>query len=281
MKKYPEIDTHYHLGTTAGGCNREKALLEWMDQYEIDIQIIMQMNEGTMHATPKWNPCIGNDFIGRIQKKYPKKIIGLGGVLPWWQPPKTYLYGEKAGQPFDRVKENPVMDELERIVVELGLYGLKVHPFEHHYQINNPYIMFPIYKKLEQLSKKVNRKLIIFIHAASDDIGNTPEGIADAARRYPNLTFIVSHSGYPRAIPTLVNSLADLPNVMLDLTTVAAPKMLTEAYRVFGATRFTAGSDGPFASGTMKKTIVECLTDDEEERALILGGNLMNLWELE
>lgn len=281
MKKYPVIDTHYHLGTSAGGCNNEEQLFTWMEKYGIDIQIIMQLNEGTMHVSPEWNPCIGNDFIGRMQKKYPNKIMGIGTIIPWYQPPKYYLRGPKKGQPFDLVTRNPVLEEVDRVIKDLGLYGLKIHPLEHGYQINNPYIMFPIFERMSELSKECGRKLIVFIHAAGDDIGNTPEAIADVAKRFPELIFIVAHCGYQRAIHTLVSTLAGLPNVMLDLTTVAIPGLLYDAYPAFGPERFCAGADGPFATGTMKETIVNSLTQNEDERALILGGNLMKLFGLE
>ena len=49
------------MGASAGGCNSEAQLLEWMERYGIDMQIIMQLNEGTVHRTPEWNPCLGND----------------------------------------------------------------------------------------------------------------------------------------------------------------------------------------------------------------------------
>lgn len=275
MRKYPVIDTHYHLGTSAGGCNSEESLLKWMDDNELDYQIIMQVNEGTTHHTPQWNPCLGNDFISNMQKKYPDKIIGIGTVLPWYQPPLIYSAGEKYGQPFQKMGGNPAVEEAERIVKDLGLYGLKLHPLEHGYQINDPHIMFPIYEKLTEMQEKTGRKLIMFVHAAGDDIGNTPEGIADAASHFKDLMFIVSHCGYARAVPTLASMLADKENVMLDLTTVAIPALLKEAYKAFGASRFTAGADGPFATCRVKNAIVECLTEDKEERELILGGNIM------
>ncbi len=44
--------------------------------------------------------------------------------------------------------------------------------------------------------------------------------------------------------------------------------------RKYGAQRFTAGSDGPFASSLVKMAIVEDVANSEEEKELILGGNL-------
>lgn len=275
MKKYPVIDTHYHLGISCEACNPESQLLQWMEDGGVDVQIIMQLNEGTMHHSPEWNPTLGNDFIARMQNKHPGRVMGIGTVLPWYQPPKYYLSGPKKGQPFDLVVGNPVTEEVERCIVDLGLWGFKIHPLEHCFMIDNPYIMYPMFEKATEVQKKVGRNLIMFIHAAGDFIGNTPEAIGEAARSFPELTFIVAHSGYAQATCTTASVLGPLKNVWLDLTTMAAPRMLEDALKVMGPERFCTGADGPFASNAMKNAIVDSFSEDEEVRALVQGGNLM------
>ena len=56
--------------------------------------------------------------------------------------------------------------------------------------------------------------------------------------------------------------------------------MMKECYRLYGAKKFCAGTDGPFATVAVKNAIVNGLTEDEEERAMILGGNLMEYFGL-
>ena len=158
-KKYPIIDTHFHMGINPLIHVTEDDLASWIEKEGIDIQVIMQVNEGTVHSTPEWNPYIGNDWIAKVQRLFPDRVIGLGGVYPWWQPPRKYMYpGPNEGKTFDRVTRNPCLEELERIVLDLGLWGLKIHPLEHHHQINNPYIMNPIFEKLTELQRKNGRK---------------------------------------------------------------------------------------------------------------------------
>ena len=275
MKKYPVIDTHYHLGINAGRCSNENDMIKWLDKGCIDIQFIMQPNEGSTYETPDWNPCLGNDYIASIQKKYKGRIMGLATVFPWWQPPRIYMHGPKQGQSFDRVTRNIAVEEVERAIGELDLWGLKVHPLEHHHQINNPYIMYPLYEKMIEMQEKTKRKLMVFIHAAGDDIGNTPEAVFFAAKEFPELLFVASHSGYYHASSTVASTMARLSNVMLDLTTVGIPATLIDSYKTFGATKFCTGSDGPVASVAVKNSIVNSLTEYDEERALIQGGNLM------
>ncbi len=279
-KEYPVVDTHFHLGVNPLIYFDDEDLLAWMDENQVDIQVIMQVNEGTVLKTPDWNPYIGNDWIAAVQKKYPDRIFGLGGVIPWHQPPQKYLWGEKEGQPFDLVTRNPVVEEVERLVEELGLHGIKVHPLEHFHQCNNPRIMNPIFEKMTQLQKRLNRRLMVFVHAAGDSIGNTPEAMADIAKQYPELLFVAAHAGYRWATPTVCHTMGKCANVMLDLTTMACVRMIRDCYTAYGAKKFCAGTDGPFASVTVKNTIVNDLTEDEEERALILGGNLANYFGL-
>ena len=276
----PVMDTHFHLGVNPLIYFDEEDLMSWMDENAIDIQVIMQVNEGTVHQTPEWNPYIGNDWISSVQHRFPDRVFGLGGVFPWWQPPTHYLSGPKEGEPFDLVTRNPVLEEVERIVLDLGLHGLKVHPLEHFHQVNNPYIMNPIFEKLTQLQRKTGRRLMVFVHAAGDSIGNTPEAMADIAGQFPELLFVAAHSGYRWATPTVAHTMAKCENVMLDLTTMACPYMMRQCYKIYGAKKFCAGTDGPFATVAVKNAIVNSLTQDEEERAMILGGNLAEYFGL-
>lgn len=272
---WPVIDTHFHAGVNALIHVTEKELLAWIDDNAIDIQIVMQVNEGTLHQTPDWNPYLGNDWIARLQNTLPDRVVGLGGLNPWWQPPQKYLLaGPDYGRPFDRVTRNPCLEELDRIILQLGLWGLKLHPLEHHYQVNNPYIMDPILTRLSQLREQVERTLLVLVHAGGDSMNNTPEAIADIAGRFPNLLFLAAHSGYKWATPTVAHTMAKHENVLLDLTTMAGNQNMIECYQRYGAEKFTAGSDGPFASVNVKNAIVRSLARNSEEEALILGGNL-------
>lgn len=229
--RWPVIDTHFHLGVNPLIHFTVEELVQWMDGGGVDIQMIFQVNEGFVHQTPVWNPYIGNDFIARVQTEMPKRILGLGTVNPWHQlPPRRLIRNDKVRL----LTRNPVLEELDRAIGELGLWGLKMHPLETHYQFNNPRIIFPIMERLTGLQRQVGRKLAIIIHAAGDTLNNSPEAIADTARRFPDLLFIAAHSGYKWGAPTVVHTMAAEPNVILDLTTMAAAGCMIDAYREYG-----------------------------------------------
>lgn len=265
------VDSHFHIGVNPLIKCEPDDLFTWMDQYGIDVQMIMQVNEGFTHQTPEWNPFLGNDFISDVQSQAPDRIIGLGRVNPHHQPPPG---NRMVSERLRSISVNPVLDELDRAIGELGLWGLKMHPVETHYQINNPTLINPIMKRLVSLQEEVGRRLVLFIHAAGDSLNNSPEALADIARQFPELLFCASHSGYKWGLPTVGHTMAALSNVMLDLTTMAGTGPMKEIYDKYGPEKFCTGSDGPFASVGCKNAIVQALTSDPDDQALILGGNL-------
>jgi hypothetical protein len=270
--RWPVIDTHFHLGINPLIHHTPDDLKRWMVDGGVDIQIVFQVNEGFVHKTPSWNPYIGNDFIADTQRAMPGRLIGLGMVNPYHQPPQPASGNSSR---LRVVTRNPVLEELDRIIGELGLSGLKMHPYESHFQFNNPRIIFPIMERLVKLQDEVGRRLMIVTHAAGDSMNNSPEAIADTARRFPSLLFIAAHAGYKWGVPTIGQTLAREPNVLLDLTTFATTGALEHIYDEYGPARFSAGSDGPFATNRVKNAIVSSLTKgDAEASALILGGNV-------
>lgn len=270
-ERWPVIDTHFHIGVNALIHVEFEDLLAWIDDNDVDVQMVMQVNEGYVHRTPQWNPYIGNDFIAQLQNRLPERIIGLGRVNPYHQPPPSH---RRTSGRLGALQTNPVLEELDRLIGELGLWGLKMHPLESHYQINNPILINPIMERLTKLQEDVGRNLVIFIHAAGDTLNNSPEAVADIARQFPDLLFIASHTGYKWAMPTVAHTMAALPNVMLDLTTMAGPGLIREIYERYGPEKFCTGSDGPFATVNVKDAITRSITQNAEEFALINGGNL-------
>jgi predicted TIM-barrel fold metal-dependent hydrolase len=268
---WPVIDTHIHIGVNCGtNFPAEHELLTYLDNGGIDIGIVFQPAEGYQHHTPDWNPFIGNDYIAKIERSFPTRVIGLGIVDPWLQPPPRHGI----------VTRNITLEEVERCIVELGLHGLKIHPYRESCPINQPQLMFPIFQLLTELQRSTGRRLLIVTHGGGDSIYNTPEAIAVAARHFPELLFLMAHSGFIWGAATLVASLGDCENVKFDLTTMPMRAQVSEAVELYGATRFTAGSDAPFGSAFMMRAIVEDIFASEADRELVSGGNLAQYLEL-
>lgn len=276
-ERWPVIDTHYHTGVCLiNTFDAEHELIPWMDKNGVDIQVIFQVNEGFAHRSPDWNPYIGNDYIAKIQRMFPERVIGLCTLDPWHQAPKTYNWPKsKFGRPMDLPIENETLDELERSIMDLGLQGIKLHPLEHNFEINNKALIYPIMEKLTELQHRAGRKMIVVTHCAGDSVNNTPTQMAQVARDFPEILFIMAHGGYMWAYGTTADVSAGIDNLMVDLTLNVTPTTLRQLYLNEGAGRFCIGTDGPFDLATTKELVVRDLVgDNEEDVQLIMGGNL-------
>jgi len=276
-ERWPVIDTHCHIGVNLiNTFVAEEELIPYMNKHGIDIQILFQVNEGFAHKTPEWNPFIGNDYIAKIQRMYPERVIGLATINPWNQCPETYNYPpDCAGKPMDLPIRSEAIEELDRSILELGLQGLKMHPLEHNYEINNPTVIYPVLKRLTELQRETGRKMMVVIHGAGDSVNNTATAIAETAKAFPELLFLMAHAGFIWCYGTTSSVSIPVPNLMLDLTLNVGPYSVQEAYNVCGPSKFCIGADGPFDLVSIKEPIVRALTgDDDEAFELVMGGNL-------
>lgn len=83
-ERWPVVDTHFHIGVNGiTTFIAEEEMVPWMDEAGTDIQVVFQLNEGFTHRTPDWNPYTGNDYVGKIQRMFPDRTIGLGTVNPY------------------------------------------------------------------------------------------------------------------------------------------------------------------------------------------------------
>lgn len=275
--RWPVIDTNFKIGVNLRStCVAEKDLIPWMDENGIDIQIVFQVDQGFEHRTPEWNPYIGNDYVAKIQRMFPQRVIGLATVNPWNDAPKVWNYPpEHSGEPFTLSVENEATRELDRCILELGLGGLRMNPIEHNYELNNKDVVYPQLTRLTQLQRKVGRVLPVVIHGSGDSGNNTALQFARIADDFRELVFIMVHSGFIWCYGTTGEIAIHHPNLLLDLTGNLGPYSVMEAYRRCGASKFTIGTDGPLGNPKIKEKILDVFAgSNEEDRQLILGGNL-------
>jgi predicted TIM-barrel fold metal-dependent hydrolase len=243
----------------------EERLGDWLDAGRIDLQFIYQPDESFQHETSSWNPFLGNDYIASVQRDFPDRVRGLATVQPWHQAHRA------AGS---RVERSPALEELERAIVDLGLHGLRINPIQHNVQFNNATVMWPVLERLADLQRRVERRLVVSVHAYGDSLNNSPEALADTASRFPDLLFLMQHSAFVWGYGSVSRIAAPVDNLLLDLSTMPQRAVVWEAYQRHGARRFCIGSDGPHGTLALKRAIVDDFARDEREAALILGENL-------
>ncbi len=275
--RWPVIDTNFKIGVNMRStCVAEEDLIPYLDENGIDIQMVFQVDEGFTHRTPVWNPYIGNDYVAKIQNMFPDRVFGLATVCPWSDAPKTWNYPPSAaGKPFTLPVENEATRELDRCILELGLRGLRMNPIEHNYELNNKAVVYPMLEHLTELQRQTVRVLPVVVHGSGDSGNNTALQFARVADDFPELTFIMIHSGFIWCYGTTGEIAPNHPNLLLDLTGNLGPYSVVDAYRQCGASKFTIGTDGPLGIPAIKEKILDVFVgDNEEDRQLILGGNL-------
>ena len=199
-----------------------------------------------------------NEWLGKLQHKHPT-LIGFGGVHPDEQ---------------DRV------EELERMVKEHGLKGLKLHLCMHQFYANDKRLNL-VYEKAVKLD------IPILYHTGLDPIPGMekyghPKDVGDVASLFPDLTLIMAHLGAPfygearEVLKKHENVFADT-SVFLDLTTINKASSLIKE---IGVDRFMFGSDYPFFTPKNMLNKVEKLDISEEEKEMILNKNAIRILKL-
>jgi len=124
-------------------------------------------------------PYISNEFIYRVCREYPDKIIGFASVEPL------------------RVK---AIEELEKAIIKYELRGLKLHPRFQMFKPNDERL-FRLYKKVEELEIPIIFDCILNRPAPLKD--QLPVLYDDVARIIPDTPIILAHMGGFRFLDAL------------------------------------------------------------------------------
>ena len=120
-----------------------------------------------------------NDYTASLVRKWPDKFIGFGAVNPRYR-------GVKAA-----------VDELERMIVDLKLTGLKLYPMYDLYSVADELMTFPIFEKVVELG------IPVMVHQSSTPARHAPLEMGfphlldKVGRAFPDLKLLVCHAGAP------------------------------------------------------------------------------------
>ncbi len=242
----PVIDAHAHIGA------------QWADQHvcaSIDDSIRLMDLCGIHKACSSLSRFLrfdfreGNRLTGEAVKAYPARIVGLC-----------------LGDP-RRPKES--VEELDRRLGAEGFGGIKLHISHSSVPYDDPSYDV-IYEKAREYRAPV------LAHTFSPEEVN---GFVAAARRFPEVPFLVGHSGGYRWTATLA-AIAAVPNAYFDLCCSCPDAGRVEAFvEAAGAERVLFGTDLPFLHPANNLSQVVYAPLSYSEKALILGGNMARLLE--
>jgi predicted TIM-barrel fold metal-dependent hydrolase len=203
------IDSHCHLkhGDAAATEYSAEAIVEVMDAVGIDRSVVFAMSTTTAHSI---------EMAQRAVEAFPERLIPYVYALPG--------FGE------------PVLQQIERSLRELGFRGVKVHAGECLLQER---VVGPV---LELAAQEGVPCLI--------DCSGNAAAAERLARGFPRTPLILAHLGrYLCTDEALIDRFIAIAeankNVYLDISGVVLTWKAGEAIRRLGARRVLFGTDGP------------------------------------
>jgi predicted TIM-barrel fold metal-dependent hydrolase len=233
-------DAHVHFGPSTQWVpyiNPEVTIedvLKEMDRYKIQKSVVFP----NPHVGDKYPEL--NDLVAGAEKKYSSKIIGFGRVDP--------RRGEEAIREIIRIKE-------------LGLRGVKLHPYVECFRPDHPFFD-EFFGKIRELD------MVILIHTGT--LFSSPGYIKQVLKKYTDLKVILGHLQ-----EGCISLMRDYENVYSD-TSGCRVKLLEYATETC-EDKIMFGSDFPYLSYRVQMEVVRAAEISEKVRSKIFAGNFKML----
>ncbi|MEL7568594.1 MAG: amidohydrolase family protein [Dehalobacterium sp.] len=271
------IDGHAHA---CGEYLTADSILKKLDENSTDAVVLCpgELNKDKGYKLPDLYLKYPNkDFIYAINR-LTKIIIALTGAAKQIDEGNEYVFSLVKQAPHRILQfywANPndknVIDKIENNYALWNFKGIKLHQCWHKFSLRN--------ENLGQIVKWAeNKGLPVFIHLASQQDAMDMVWVVN---RHKDACFIIAHM-----IGMEVFSQAELQNenVYFDMSggQLIPQKKLLSAIEKFGAKKILMGSDTPYGMENFKKAItrVNNLPLSEDEKHMIMGGNLQNILRL-
>lgn len=232
------IDAHNHLGVRYGESQTGDELVAKLDAAGVDLACVFPFVEGVF----------SNDVIDEAVAAHPDRLVPFLAVNPWSQAESVAEVHKRA---------------------DLGYRGVKLHPTLHGYHLSDLGLVGPVLDAIRE------RELLVICHGASD-LRNAPPEFGLAANAYPEIPFLMAHSGTFWSHNQAIRLAAETPNLYLETSRVPLFEV-SESVRLLGPEKVIWGTDSPYVNYTFEFTKMEQAADSDEARDLIRGGNLLRL----
>lgn len=173
--------------------------------------------------------------------------------------------------------------ELERLVRDLGMRGLKLYPTYAYFYPNEP-MLYPLYAKAVELGIPVMWHTGSSVFPGSRLKYGDPLFADDVAVDFPNLTIILAHGGRPCWYDHAFTMARLHENVYIDVGGLPPQNLLRyfpELERL--PNKFLFGTDWPGIPGMNMKRNVDAIRNlpiSEKTRTMILGENAARILNL-
>ncbi len=244
------IDSQVFVGTSLFGHTQvAEILLQRMDRLDIDRAVICPIK-------PRhYDLAESNDAVADLVQRYPERFIGFARVDPW--------------------QEDQALGELQRARAELGLRGLLLHPLEEAFPITSHLV-----DSLLVYARDYN--LPVMIEGGHPRVSEASQ-IAELARRFPQVTMIVTHAGQlnisGRGLFDAARLFTAHPNAILETSAVYRQDFLESMAAAIGCGRLVFGSGSPLFDQEIELARVQHLSLSPPDLTRVLGDNMAALLE--
>jgi len=260
----PRIDQIERMGITLPGHGRKwyrapaETIEEFVGRLEpagIDAVVFVGRNRGSVPGWP-----LTNDFVAEVAAKYPGQVLAMAGL--------------------DATDLGAAPDELRRSVLELGLRGANLDPFQIEAEADDP-CFHPVYQACSELGVPL---ILTFgaLPGIPTVMRNGPRALDSIAQRFPDLTVIACHGGWPFTMDMIAVAWRN-PNVYFDNSfyhfAPGADVLVRAANEMIGDKMLYA-SAYPFLP--LEETLASFseLGFTPEARATVLGDNARRIFGL-
>ena len=237
------IDSHVYLGQGKHLSLDAETLMRLMDEAGIAWAIACPVD----HYLAVHN-AEGNNLIANAVYRYPDRLKGMATANPW--------YGDK------------VVSEVRRALDE-GLHGLMLHPVYQGFRLSD-HIVDPL------LEVAVEFDVPVYAHTGTAGIAE-PLHVAELARRFPSLNFIMGHAGSSDYGEDAVRALEFADNIWLETSRNGPANM--GLWKIKGLrSRVVFGSSAPeYIPAIEIETLCDVFTE-QKERESVFSGNIQDVY---
>lgn len=193
-----------------------------------------------------------NEYVARAVAAHSNRLSGVVMMSPF--------------------SDETVAESLTKYVDDAGFVGVRLHPAAHGYKLSERLVVADI------LEGALERDVPIVAYSG-DELFATPFQLMIAAEQYPELTFVMLHSGFMNQTNDAVMVAERCSNVYLEHSSGISAG-LVQSIDAVGAERVLYGSDSPYMDMAVELYKIDISVAEESARKLILGENARQLFRL-
>jgi predicted TIM-barrel fold metal-dependent hydrolase len=231
------FDTHTHLGEArhSGRCYGVDDLLHDMDAHGVDQAVVIPFPVVEDHRRQ-------HDLIGAAVRAHPGRLTGAASIYPF-------------------IPTIDFRDEVRRCRETYGFRALKLQPQYHGLNPASRSSDFFFEAALEN-------QMVVICHTGAGLPFAAPSLCMMPARKFPELTIVLAHSGGGLFVHEAIVAATFCPNIVLEMSSLM-PHHALEVLAHVPSTRLMIGSDLPESIETEIGKILTLDIPDQDKRNIL------------